>query len=429
MARESRSAKFVGKLTTQRVVLPDERRYITLTIAANPYAANARVLTGRCSGLSRRRNALFIDHRMVKGNRGDPRPGAEQTLVLTPNRFSWINAQPEFALKQPPLNARIVHILAHHSGQKGRIVMNKKAVLGLVVCALLLSLVRVCAQEAERVPEDQYFDSNGVEIRYIMKGEGEPIVLTHGFTMDLQSEWGGRNLIDPLAERYKVIAIDNRGHGKSGKPHEPEKYGMEMVKDIVRLLDHLGIDKAHVAGYSMGGFITIKLITTYPDRVQSAIIGGAGWRKDFSDSASGWLKLAESLEQGKGVGPMIEFMIPEGRPKPTQEQIDALNALIAARNDMQALAAVIRGMREMQVTEERLRANKVPALAIIGEIDTLKPGVDEMSAVMANLKVVVIEGADHPGAIASPKFRDAMLEFLARHSIGTPAEPAAVSSE
>ena len=307
--------------------------------------------------------------------------------------------------------------------------MRKNVVFGLLACIVLLSVVALYAQEAEPAPEDQYFDSNGVQIRYIVKGEGEPIVLTHGFTMDLMSEWGGRNLIDPLAEHYKVIAIDNRGHGKSGKPHEPEKYGMEMVKDIVRLLDHLGIDKAHVAGYSMGGFITTKLITTYPDRVQSAIIGGAGWRKDFGGQESLWLKLAESLEQGKGVGPMIEFMIPEGRPKPTQEQIDALNALIAMRNDTLALAAVIRGMREVQVAEEQLRANKVPALAIIGEIDTLKPGVDEMSAVMANLEVVVVEDADHPGAIASPRFRESMLEFLARHSIGATAEPAAVGSE
>jgi len=307
--------------------------------------------------------------------------------------------------------------------------MRKRTILLLFASIALLSFMPAYAQEPEPAPEDHYFNSNGVKIRYVVKGEGEPIVLTHGFTMDALAEWGTRGIIDPLAEHYRVIAIDNRGHGKSGKPHEPEKYGMEMVKDIVRLLDHLGLDKAHVGGYSMGGFITIKLITTYPDRVQSAIIGGAGWRKDFGGQESLWLKLAESLEQGKGVGPMIEFMIPEGRPKPTQEQIDALNALIAARNDTLALAAVIRGMRELQVTEEQLRANKVPALAIIGEIDTLKPGVDEMSAVMANLEVVVVEGADHPGAIASPKFRESMLEFLARHPMTIPGEPATVGSE
>jgi pimeloyl-ACP methyl ester carboxylesterase len=307
--------------------------------------------------------------------------------------------------------------------------MRKKTGFALFACIALLSFVPLYAQDTELAPQDRYFDSNGVKIRYIVKGEGEPIVLTHGFTMDALAEWGSRGIIDPLAERYKVIAIDNRGHGKSGKPHEPEKYGMEMVKDIVRLLDHLGMNKAHVAGYSLGGFITTKLITTYPDRVQSAIIGGAGWWKEFGSQESLWLKLADSLEQGKGVGSMIEFMIPEGRPKPTQEQIDALDALIAARNDTLALAAVIRGMGEIQVTEHQLRANTVPALAIIGEIDTLKPGVDEMSAVMANLEVVVVEGADHPGAIASPKFRESMLDFLPRHPMSIPAEPATIGNE
>ena len=283
---------------------------------------------------------------------------------------------------------------------------------------LLMFVFAVFPLRAEVVSEAEgrYFDSNGVKIHYVVIGEGEPIVLVHGFTMDYKSEWGGRGLLGPLSERYKVIAIDNRGHGKSDKPHDPEMYGTEMVKDIVRLLDYLEIEKAHVAGYSLGGFITVKLLTMYPERIQSAVIGGAGWRKDFGDREAVWMGLADSLEKGEGFGPMIAALTPEGRPQPTEEQVAAMSALIAARNDLQALAAVIRGMREAMVTEEELRANKVPALSIIGGVDPLKADADALKEVMSNLEVVVIEGADHPGCIASPKFRESMLEFLAKHS-------------
>jgi pimeloyl-ACP methyl ester carboxylesterase len=146
------------------------------------------------------------------------------------------------------------------------------------------------------------------------------------------------------------------------------------------------------------------------------VIGGAGWRKDFGDKEGIWSGLADSLEKGEGFGPMMAALTPKGRPLPTEEQVAAMSALIAARNDLQALAAVIRGMRESMVTEEQLRANKVPALSIIGGIDPLKADADALKEVMSNLEVVVIEGADHPGCISSPKFRESMLEFLAEHS-------------
>lgn len=302
--------------------------------------------------------------------------------------------------------------------------MKRKLVLALV---LFFFVVFPLHAEVAQEPEGRYFDSNGVKIHYVVMGDGEPVVLVHGFTMDYKSEWGGCGLLGPLSERYKVIAIDNRGHGKSGKPHDPKMYGTEMVKDIVRLLDYLEIDKAHIAGYSMGGFITVKLLTMYPERIQSAVIGGAGWRKDFGDREGIWVGLADSLEKGEGFGPLIAALTPEGQPLPTEEQVAAMSALITARNDLKALAAVIRGMREAMVTEEELRANKVPALSIIGGIDPLKADADALKEVMANLEVVVIEGADHPGCIASPKFRESMLEFLAKHS-RAPAEPAGVGS-
>src|SRR5262245_58833732 len=89
--------------------------------------------------------------------------------------------------------------------------------------------------------EDRFFDSNGVKIRYVVEGEGEPVVLVHGFSADLDRQWRGPGLIAALAKERRVIAYDNRGHGKSEKPHDEKQYGMEMVQDAVRLMDHLQI--------------------------------------------------------------------------------------------------------------------------------------------------------------------------------------------
>lgn len=280
---------------------------------------------------------------------------------------------------------------------------------------LIVALVFAFAPTAKAV--DDFFLSDGVKIHYIVEGEGEPVLLIHGFSASIPMQWGLPGVIKELSKEYQVIAIDNRGHGRSGKPHDPKDYGQKMVEDSVRLLDHLKIKKAHVVGYSMGGFITNKLLATHPDRVISATLGGAGWEKSDNDRLRGLMtELAESLEAGKGIGPLIIMLTPEGTPKPTQEQIAGINGMLMLTNDQKALAAVIRGMPEFAVTEEHLKANKTPTLALIGAIDPLKAGVDDMKQVMANLKVVVIEGADHMTAFTKPEFVAELKQHLAANS-------------
>src|SRR3954452_21225039 len=85
--------------------------------------------------------------------------------------------------------------------------------------------------------EDQFFDSKGVKIRYVVEGKGEPVVLIHGFTQKIETGWS--KTIKTLAESYQVIALDCRGHGKSDKPTDPKMYGRELGEDVVRLMDHL----------------------------------------------------------------------------------------------------------------------------------------------------------------------------------------------
>ncbi len=272
--------------------------------------------------------------------------------------------------------------------------------------------------------EEKFFDSNGVKIHYIVEGEGEPVVLIHGFTADIDKNWRtgffpgapGPMIIPALAKNYQVIALDNRGHGKSDKPHDPKQYGKEMAEDVVRLLDHLKIKKAHVIGYSMGGMITAKLLETHPDRLLSATLGGHGGIREDDDSRSQFYdELATSLEQGKGFGPLLAALTPAGRPKPTPEQIEAINAGLMKANDVQALAAAVRGFPGLAFDPKKLKTNDVPTLAVIGELDPLKKGVDMLQKDMTDLKVVVIPGADHMTAVSNPMFIKSLTEFLARH--------------
>ncbi len=286
--------------------------------------------------------------------------------------------------------------------------MIRRIAIAAALCALVVSTARAA--------EDQYFDSKGVKIHYIVEGNGEPVVLIHGFTANIGAQWGLPGVISKLKQDYQVIALDNRGHGKSDKPHDPKMYGPEMVNDVLRLMDHLKLAKAHVVGYSMGGFITNYLVNNHPQRVISATLGGAGWSRAGDERVQFMGTLAESLEAGKGIGPLIERLTPSNRPQPTQEQIDSINQMLMLTNDAKALAACIRGMANLTVTETQLRANQVPTLALIGSDDPLKVGVDELDGVMTNLKIDVLDGADHMTAFSRPQFIEDLKSFLASHS-------------
>src|SRR5271167_700834 len=121
-----------------------------------------------------------------------------------------------------------------------------------------------------------YFDSDGVQIYFEEHGKGEPVVLVHGFASRADHNWGA-DWFNALGAHYRVIALDCRGHGKSGKPHDPAAYGGEtMGDDVIRLMDHLGIKRTLIMGYSMGGRIVTGLLMHHPDRLRAAVVGGIG---------------------------------------------------------------------------------------------------------------------------------------------------------
>jgi pimeloyl-ACP methyl ester carboxylesterase len=283
----------------------------------------------------------------------------------------------------------------------------------MIPAVALVALVLSTAYAAE----NQSFDSNGVKIHYVVEGQGEPVILVHGFTASIPVQWQLPGIFSKLSKDYQVIALDNRGHGKSDKPHDPEQYGAEMVADVVRLMDHLKIEKAHVVGYSMGGFMTGYMVSKYPDRLLSATLGGAGWAEPGGELANSLTELADSLEAGKGIGPLIKRLTPAGAPEPTEEQISAINQMLLLTNDPKALACCARGMMGLAVPEEKLKTNQVPVLCIIGDKDPLKAGVDLMQERgMTNLKVCVVKGADHMTTFTNKQFVTLLQGFLSAHS-------------
>ena len=152
------------------------------------------------------------------------------------------------------------------------------SILGTVVfCTVIFSTGASCAAAGAVEPKHATFTaSDGVKIHYLEAGQGTPVILIHGYTGSAEGNWFANGVAEALVGKHRVVAIDCRGHGQSEKPHDPAKYGPQMAKDVVELMDHLKIAKAHVHGYSMGDMITGQLLATHPERFITACFGGSG---------------------------------------------------------------------------------------------------------------------------------------------------------
>jgi pimeloyl-ACP methyl ester carboxylesterase len=288
-------------------------------------------------------------------------------------------------------------------------------------CRSLLKVLVVCSlMPGTLSAADDVFDSNGVKIRYVTEGKGEAVVLIHGWMGD-SSMWGrdqsGNTKLDTSgAKGFQLIALDCRGHGKSDKPHAPEKYGSEMAADVVRLLDHLKIEKAHLFGYSMGAFIAGNVAATHPERVLSVIYGGqapliAGAKSSESSEVDVFVK---AVDEGKDLGAYITAITPPGKPKPTEAQAKAVASFLYGGKDVKAFAAAGRGLKNLEVTGEQLKKCKAPVLFIHGgnESDQVKTCVASVRKLLGRGEVKIIEGADHITTLRKPEFASAVIAFL-----------------
>lgn len=283
----------------------------------------------------------------------------------------------------------------------------------------MITLALCCLAPRFALATDEYFDSNGVKIRYVTEGKGVAVVLIHGWMGD-SSMWGadilGNTKLKP-AEGFQSIAFDCRGHGKSDKPHDPAKYGTEMAEDVVRLLDHLKIEKAHLIGYSSGSFIAGYVAAKHPERVLSVIYGGqapviVGKVKatDFSECEG----FAKAVDEGKGLGSYIIDITPAGKPKPTEAQANAYAKLMYGGKDVKAFALAGCTFKELAVTEEQLKKCNAPILFIRGgnESAHVKSRVAMVHQLLGRGELKIVDGRDHISTLSSPDFGKAIMAFL-----------------
>ncbi len=255
---------------------------------------------------------------------------------------------------------------------------------------------------------DEFFDADGVRIRYVDVGEGAPVILLHGFALGVEMNWAPTGLLESLPGEFRLIAVDLRGHGKSDKPGESDGYGPEFVNDVLRLMDHLGIRQAYVVGYSMGGRIALKLLTEHPDRVRAAVLGGSGWAPPGTPPPAeirGWIPGLQAVVEGEGS--VTEVLWQPGWPEPPPEWRAALDA-----NDAGSLAAVLLSLDKLSVSEAALRDSPVPILAVVGEDDFARPSVDALAAIRPDVTVVLLPGSNHATALVDPGLERAVLSFL-----------------
>jgi pimeloyl-ACP methyl ester carboxylesterase len=243
-------------------------------------------------------------------------------------------------------------------------------------------------------------------------------VLVHGFTGTIERAWVNTGILQDLARDHRVVAFDLRGHGHSDKPHDPRAYD-EVALDVIRLLDHLQLAKCHVVGYSLGGIIVAKLLTTHQDRFLSAVLGGAAYRRSRSARSDEATEAAAREIEAGVYRALIVSTAPTDEPPPTEDAIRARSREIAASSDVRAHAALMRARRALLVSDAEIATVRVPSLATVGAADPALPRVLAMQKRWPGLRVEVVPGAAHPtvherGLPRRPEFAQAIRRWIAK---------------
>lgn len=247
------------------------------------------------------------------------------------------------------------------------------------------------------------FHNGAAEIAYLDEGEGDPILLVHGFASTKNVNWVYPTWVSELRKSgRRVIALDNRGHGESGKLYDPADYSIPMMaSDVVALMDHLDIARADVMGYSLGGRMTAWLGLHEPERLRSAILGGIG------------MAIIEGGGPGENVAQALEAASLDEVSDPVGRTFRAFAD--QTRSDRRALAACMRGSRGLMSREE-VSAISVPVLIAVGTDDEVAGSAHGLGALIAGAEVLDIPNRDHMRAVGDKVYKAGVADFLSRRA-------------
>ncbi len=245
------------------------------------------------------------------------------------------------------------------------------------------------------------FQSDALTIAYEVYGAGEPVLCIHGFASSGKVNWLDTGWVQTLTDAgYQAITIDNRGHGLSQKLYDPEYYFPDkMALDAVNLLDHLGLARASVIGYSMGARIAAFMAFANPLRVRCAIFGGMG------------MNLINGLSDSNDI--IAGLVAPDlaGLKHPTARQFRIFAEHTKA--DRMALAACMETSRQPMARAD-VRRISVPTLVAVGADDTMAGPPEQLAQLLPQGEAFVIPRRDHMRATGDPQFKQAGLAFLGR---------------
>ncbi|WP_043161410.1 alpha/beta fold hydrolase [Bradyrhizobium sp. Ai1a-2] len=245
------------------------------------------------------------------------------------------------------------------------------------------------------------FHHGAVEIAYLDEGEGDPIFLVHGFASSKNVNWVYPGWVSDLRkDGRRVIALDNRGHGESAKLYDPAQYDIAtMASDVIALMDHLGIPRADIMGYSLGSRMAAVLAHNEPQRLRSAILGGIG------------IGLIDGGGPGENVAVALEAPSLEDVTDPVGRTFRAFAD--QTRSDRRALAACLRGSRRLMTRQEAADID-VPVLIAVGSNDEIAGSAEALGRVIPQSQVLPIPNRDHMRAVGDKVYKTGVIDFLAQ---------------
>lgn len=254
---------------------------------------------------------------------------------------------------------------------------------------------------------------NGTRLYFETEGTGHPLVLVHGFSLDTRM-WDAQ--MEQFAHRYQVIRYDVRGYGKSAVPGTEGYYHAD---DLGALLDHLGIERAHVLGLSLGAAIAIEFVVAYRQMASALVaVDPVLWGYEWSASNDEAMGKIWGAGRTSGIEAAREMWLADPMFAPALANPQVAQALVRIVSDYSgwAWANDDPGLLPDPPAAMRVEEISVPTLAIVGELDVpdFHGVVDTLSSRIEGARKVVLPGVGHMSNMEDPRaFNEAVLAFLA----------------